>query len=66
MTCKACGSRRLSKFDAELCIHRGGLEELGQPPKIMFPTLTACLSCGFAEFKIDESELCMLNESMAA
>jgi len=66
MTCKACGSRQLSKAEAELCIHLGGLRELGQPPKIMFPTLTVCLSCGFVEFRMDESELCMLNEKMVA
>jgi hypothetical protein len=66
MTCKACGSQQLSKLEAELCVHLGGLRELGQPPEIMFPTLTICLSCGFAEFKMDQSELCMLSERLAA
>jgi len=66
MTCKACGSQQLSRVDAELCVHLGGLQELGPPPRIMFPRLTICLVCGFAEFKMDESELSMLNEKIAA
>jgi hypothetical protein len=66
MTCKLCGSQQLSKLEAELCVHLGGMRELSQPPKIMFPTLTACLSCGFTEFRMGESELSMLDEKMAA
>jgi hypothetical protein len=66
MTCKACGSQQLSKLEAELCVHLGGLRELGQPPDITFPTLTVCLDCGFVEFRMDESELYLLNQKMAA
>ena len=66
MMCKGCGSQQLSKMGSELCVHPGGPRELRQPPELMFPTLTVCLGCGFVEFRMDESELRLLNEKMVA
>jgi len=34
-----------------------GVENIDKPATFVFPPLTICLDCGFAEFVIEENEL---------
>lgn len=49
-------------FNAEIAIHFPGRKGLNAPLVWVFPKLTVCLECGFAEFEIPERELRVLNE----
>jgi len=55
----ACGSShsRKRRFTAEICIHHVGIDDIDKPATFVFPRLTVCLDCGFAEFVIEENEL---------
>ena len=56
--CNSCASRRKVEFLGEVCLHfLGGLESLGKPLVWVFPRVVVCLHCGFAHFRIPESEL---------
>lgn len=57
MVCKFCQSSQLGEFPAEIAIHFPGLENLKEPPLLVFEKLTICLNCGFTEFEIPEPEL---------
>jgi len=63
--CKACGSRKQSKFKSEVCIHvvENFLQEPNCPPILAYPELTVCLNCGFVEFPLTNGELDLLRET---
>ena len=64
MSCSACHSGR-RKFNAEVCIHAPGIENLDKPPVMVFPELCVCVDCGFAEFVIGDRELQLLRNQGA-
>lgn len=55
--CVRCSSKNLGKFSAEMNIHFPGYEGLTEPTVWVFPQLTVCFDCGYAECSIPESEL---------
>jgi len=62
MSCKSCTSTRRVEFLGEICLHlQGGLETLDKPHIWLFPKVTVCLQCGFAEFSIPKLELSQCN-----
>ena len=63
MSCKECKSENLKIFPGEIAIHFPGLGCLNKPAVFVFPKLQVCLSCGFTEFMVPESELKALNSS---
>jgi len=65
MSCKACGSFSVDKFDAEINVHFPGYENLTKPTVIVSPTIAICLDCGFAEFEVPKTELRRLAERVA-
>ncbi|MGZ7102149.1 MAG: PAS domain-containing protein [Candidatus Angelobacter sp.] len=66
MSCRSCGSENRTEFDAEIMIHFRGLRNLDKPGVLIFPKLAACLDCGFSEFTLEETELPVLKEGVAA
>jgi hypothetical protein len=62
MVCKSCRSGNQRKFNSEINVHLSGLKNLDKPPVFVFPRLSVCLDCGFAEFAIPETELCLLGK----
>jgi hypothetical protein len=58
MPCTSCGSTRVEKFAAEICIHFPGRENLDKHPVFVFTQLVVCLVCGCVEqFTIPPDEL---------
>jgi len=55
--CVRCSSENLGKFSAEMNIHFPSYEGLSEPTVWVFPQLTVCFDCGYAEFSIPQSEL---------
>lgn len=55
MTCSCRSARR--EFNAEVCIHFSGIENLDKPAVFVFPSLSVCLECGATGFVIGEIEL---------
>jgi len=53
-------------FKAEVCIHFPGIENLGKPSVFIFPSLSVCLECGFAEFVVNGRELQELRKGFAS
>jgi hypothetical protein len=66
MTCKSCSSENQQKFSSEIIVHFAGLKNLNMPPVFVFPKLLVCLDCGFTEFVIPETEVCLLGEGSSA
>jgi hypothetical protein len=62
MSCNRCKSDNQRNFNGEVAIHFPGLKGLDMPIVWVFPKLTACLECGFAQFEIPERELRVINE----
>jgi hypothetical protein len=60
--CKSCLSANTRTFNGELAIHFPGLAGLKQTIVWVFPKLTVCLDCGFAEFEIPEEQIRQLGE----
>jgi hypothetical protein len=60
--CKSCLSANTRPFDSEIAIHFPGLAGLNKPHVWVFPKLTVCLDCGFAEFEIPEEQMTQLAE----
>jgi hypothetical protein len=60
MSCRLCQSNNQSAFDSEICIHFPGRNNLTTPAVLVFPTLIACLDCGFTELQIEEAKLLQL------
>jgi hypothetical protein len=63
MTCRVCISENQSRFGTEIAIHLPGLST---PPVFLFPKVVVCLDCGFTEFAIPETELCVLRVGPSA
>ena len=57
--CRACSSGNLQDLTSELCLHRPA--EL-EDAVFVFPTLTVCMECGFAEFTFPAEELTRIKE----
>lgn len=55
--CVRCSSENLGEFSSEMNIHFPGYEGLTGPTVWVFPQVTVCLNCGYADFSIHESEL---------
>ena len=62
MSCNRCKSDNRRNFNGELAIHFPGLKGLDMPIVWIFPKVTICLKCGFAQFEVPERELRILNE----
>jgi hypothetical protein len=60
VSCRRCDSDRRVELGAEVNIHPAGLSALDEPALLVFPTLIACLNCGFVEFNLSEDELTKL------
>lgn len=66
MRCISCGSDNQQQFNGEVAIHFPGLQGIDKPIVWVFPRLSVCLNCGFAEFQIPEEELRVLRTGEAA
>lgn len=66
MACKQCQSNRQRRFPTEMNIHFPGREGLNQPTVWVFPEITVCTDCGFAEFLVPTAELGKLVEDPVA
>jgi hypothetical protein len=66
MTCRLCGSEKLSGFESELALHFPGIKNLDKPTVLLFPKIRICLSCGNSEFSIPDRQLLALNFGTAA
>jgi hypothetical protein len=64
MLCKSCQSQNGREFNGEIAIHSSGLKGLNKPIVWVFPKLLVCLDCGFTEFAIPETELCVLRDGI--
>jgi hypothetical protein len=61
--CELCSSANLAEFPTEMMIHFSGLKHLANPGVLMFPKVAICLDCGYARFKIAETELRILGQA---
>ena len=66
LACRRCSSGKQSKFNVEMNVHFPGWEGLEKPTVWLFPEVTVCLDCGFAEFSVSENDLRKLAEGAAA
>jgi len=66
MSRKSCGSESQSSLNSEINIHFPRYSGLTKPTVWAFPAILVYLNCGFVEFHLTETELCMLEESKAA
>lgn len=57
MECKLCQSRNKISYPSEIAIHTFGLECLRKPAVMVFPELSLCLDCGYAEFLLSKTQL---------
>ena len=64
MSCKTCQSEKQRTFNREVAIHFPGLKGLDKPIVWVFPKLLVCLNCGFTEFAIPKTELCVLRDGI--
>lgn len=57
MACEACYSAHWREFAAEINIHFPGIKGIDIPTVWVFPEMSVCMDCGFAGFKIPNTEL---------
>ena len=57
MQCSLCGSVNRREFIAEMRVRSPGLENIDEPPVLLFPKLFVCLDCCMAGFAVPEDEL---------
>lgn len=59
MKCRNCGgSQSVQKLTSEIAIHvPGGRESLTKPHVLVFPKISVCFDCGFAEFAVPDEQL---------
>ena len=60
---RVCNSEKQSRFSAEIAVHLPGLSA---PHIFSFPKVVVCLDCGFTEFSIPETELCVLRDGIGS
>ena len=65
MSCNRCQSKNQSTFPCEMNIHFPGPNNLTKPSVWAFPEVVICLDCGFAEFRIEEKEMRLIEEGTA-
>jgi len=63
VSCKSCLSANTRNFNGEIAIHSPGLTGLNEPIVWIFPKLSVCLDCGFAEFEIPEEQIRQLGKA---
>jgi len=63
MSCKVCSSENQSRFPTEIAIHLPGLS---RPHVFLFPLVVVCMTGGFTEFSIPETELCVLRDGIGS
>ena len=64
MSCKTCHSNNQTTLHSEIAIHFPPNGDKYKPIALAFPSLTICLSCGFTEGRMDDSELKEINEGL--
>lgn len=60
MPCLSCALSNQVELSAEMIVHHGGLSNLDNSGVLVFPKVLVCLECGFARFKVPETELALL------
>ena len=60
MSCPVCASIKQVEFCTEMIVHYSGLKNVDNPGVMLYPKLSFCLDCGFAQFTVPESELALL------
>jgi hypothetical protein len=60
MSCPVCASIKQVEFCSEMIVHYSGLKNVDNPGVMLYPKLSFCLDCGFAQFTVAESELALL------
>jgi hypothetical protein len=65
MSCTCCQSKNQNTFPCEINIHFPRPNKLTKPSVWAFPEIVICLDCGFAEFRIEERELRLLEDGTA-
>jgi len=63
---QSCGSENLHKFGGEIAIHFSGRKNLNKPHVYVSSEIVVCLTCGAAQFAIQEAELRLLQRGNAA
>jgi hypothetical protein len=63
MGCKFCKSPDVRAFTAEMNIHFPGRENLDKPTVMIFPPVTICLNCGYADFVVHSEPLQKLRDN---
>jgi hypothetical protein len=61
MSCRVCTSDNQNTFPTEIAVH---LPELSTPLVFLYPKVVVCIDCGFTEFSIPETELCVLRDGI--
>jgi hypothetical protein len=56
MNCNTCQSADWREFTAEINIHFPKMKGIDIPTVWVFPTISVCMSCGTAQFRIPEAE----------
>ena len=53
----SCHSQQYKQFSAKGALQFPGYETLSKPHVFLFPVISVCMSCGFAEFRIQDKDL---------
>jgi len=64
-TCRACGSNRIVRFDAEAVLSSSGLRGLDSEPLYLVEHPLVCLNCGLLECRIEPTVLPKLRRQAA-
>jgi hypothetical protein len=65
MECGYCGSTNDAQLGTEINIHLPGQVLLEAPSIFVFPKITACLDCGFAQLTFSEAEIGLIRRRLA-
>jgi hypothetical protein len=60
VACVLCASGDEAEFPVEMIIHFSGLKNVDNPGVWLFPKFLICWDCGFAQFKVPQTELASL------
>jgi hypothetical protein len=64
--CKSCSSPNLINLNAEICLHFSGPRALHKAPIFVFPSIEACLDCGFLQSSLSTADLSHLTDATKA